>query len=391
MNPSPVRRLLLLFALLFLISGIALGLLYVVPGGPFASQSDSPEAKIVNEVIAAKLAAMEANDLEGYLALIAESDPEYYTEQRNWFLNYQDAVTSDFSIEVREAKRVDDSTIVATLRQHYLYGPQKEDRSVSYEAKFVRTPDGWKDADLNFEALETAHFIIKYPRKAEGEARSVSEAAETAYASVTEGLGVEAQSKTKIKLYTDRELIRETSDIRVAFLFSGWGEAGESIKMYAYREGSGESLIAHELVHKITLEITDSQTGWLAEGLACYFGGMPFDGGNPVELGWSTAEELSQPISWLDEKNLLLISDEKTRGLYYDMSAMAVEFIAETYGVDKLKAVLSELSKYPPAEGGYDPAMEPEFQQRLYQAFETVLGVNKEEFNQQWLAWISSQ
>lgn len=388
MSRTVLHRLLYLVLGLLFVSGIVFGLTYILPG---ETDTDLAAEEIVRDLIAAKLGAMEAKDIETYLALIDETNEEYYTEQRNWFLIYQDAETSDFSIEVLKAKKVDDITIVATLYQHYLYGPEKEDRAAKYEAKYIKTPDGWKDADLNFSLIETEHFLIKYPPKAEQKALEVSQAAENAYASVIKVLGLEAHSRTSVKLYADRELLRESSDIRVAFLFSGWGEAGESIKMYAYREGPAEPLIAHELVHKITLEITDSQTAWLAEGLAVYFGNRPFTGGNPVELGGTTVEELSQPISWLEERTLLLLTDEKTIALYYDMSAMVVEFIVETYGLEKLQAVLTELSKYPRFHRGYDYANEPELQGRLYQAFETILGINREEFNQGWLAWIRSQ
>ncbi|MBN1427566.1 MAG: hypothetical protein JXB07_04220 [Anaerolineae bacterium] len=382
-----------------IVAVIILGLIYAISGGAFEceiaqlmkQEPDGFAELAVYDWITAKLEAMEARDIDRYLALIDETDKEYYTEQRNWFLIYQDSETADFSIRVLKATQVDDTTIVATLCQRYLYGPEKEKRIVKYEARFVKTPDGWKDADLNFKGIETEHFIIKYPGSAEAKAMEVSTASEDAYASVVDGLGFEAQGKTTIKLYTDRKMLRETSDIRVAYLYNGWAEAGESIKMYAYRKGSPELLIAHELVHKITLEITDSQTAWLSEGLAAYFGNRPFAGGNPVQLGSSTAEDLSQPISWLDDTTLTLLTDAENRVLYNDMAAMVVEFIVEAYGLDKLQAILLELSKYPRYNRGYDYAMEPELQQRLYQAFETVLGIDKDTLNKQWLAWIGSQ
>jgi hypothetical protein len=359
---------------------------------PEEKPSETTAEQIVKDLIAEKLDAMQAKDIDRYLALIDETEEEYYTEQRNWFLIYQDAVTSDFSIKVLKAEKVDEATIIATIYQHYLYGPRKEDRTINYEAKFAKTADGWKDADLNFRVMETPHFIIKYPQEVETKAIAVSEDAEIAYASVVKELGLESKKKAIIKLYADQEMLRQSTDIQIAYLFNGWGEAGESIKMYAYREaGAIPRLTAHELVHKITLEFTNSQTSWLAEGMATYFGNQPFQGGNALELGRFTSEELSQPISWLEEKNLALITDEKTNRLYYDMSAMIVEFMVETYGLDKFQAILLELSQYPRYERGYDFAMEPELQQRLYQAIETVLGVNKEQFNQQWLAWISLQ
>jgi hypothetical protein len=354
--------------------------------------AESSAEEIVKELIAAKLDAMEAKDVERYLALVDETDREYYTEQRNWFLIYQDAVTFEFTIDVLEAEKVSDDSITAKLHQHYFYGPQKEDRTITYEERYVKTSGGWKDADLNFKVTETPHFVIKYPQEADTQARIVASDAENAYSSVVQELQLEPQAKTTIKLYEDQEMLRQSTDIQIAYLFNGWGEAGESIKMYAYREtGSVSRLIAHELVHKITLEITDSQTSWLAEGMATYFGNRPFQSGDALQLGVFTVQELSKPISWLEEKDLGQLTDEKTIRLYYAVSGMVVEFIVKNYGLDKLHALLIEMAKYPRYDRGYDYAMEPDYQQRLYQAMEIVFGVNKDRFNKQWLAWVSSQ
>jgi hypothetical protein len=356
------------------------------------SAADSAEA-IVKELVAAKLEAMKAKDIKRYLALINETDKEYYTEQRNWFLIYQDAVTSDFTIEVRKAEKVNDTTIIASLYQHYLYGPEKADRTVTYEERFIKTPNGWKDADLNFSVKQTPHFVVKYQGEVEANAIEACEEAEKAYASVVKELGLEPHDKTTLKLFADQEMLRQNTDIRVAYLFNGWAEDGESIKMYARRERAAIApLTAHELTHKITLGISDSLNSWLAEGLAIYFGNRPFRGGNALQMGWFTVEELSKPVTWLEENTLIEMTDEKTIGLYNSVSAMVVEFMVKTYGRDRVKALLTELAKYPRYNRGYDYGkMEQENQKRLHQAIKTVLGVNMDTFNRQWLKWISLQ
>ena len=356
------------------------------------SAADSAEA-IVKELVAAKLEAMKAKDIQRYLALINETDKEYYTEQRNWFLIYQDAVTSDFTIEVKKAEKINDTTIIASLHQHYLYGPEKADRTVTYEERFIKTSDGWRDADLNFSVKQTTHFVVKYPEEAEAKVTEVCEEAENAYASVVKELGLEPRDKITLKLFADQEMLRQSTDIRVAYLFNGWAEDGESIKMYARRERATIApLIAHEMTHKITLGISDSLNSWLAEGLAIYFGSRPFRGGNALQMGWFTVEELSKPVTWLEENTLIQMTDEKTISLYNSVSAMVVEFIAKTYGRDRVKALLTELSKYPRYNRGYDYGkMEQENQKRLHQAIKTVLGVNMDTFNRQWLKWISLQ
>jgi hypothetical protein len=364
-----------------------------MPTSTKVKEAEESAEAIVQRLVTAKLAALQAKDMDQYLALIDGADPEYYTEQRNWFLIYRDAVTADFTIEVERVEKIDATTIVATLDQHYLYGPEKADRRVSYEAKFRLTPAGWKDADLNYRVTETPHFVVKYQDEVEAKAGEVGEEAEKAYASVVKKLGLLPNGKTTLKLFADQELLRQNTDIRVAYLFNGWAESNESIKLYARREKEAFApVIAHELTHKITLEITDSLNSWLAEGLAVYFGSIPFREGNVLQMGWYTTEELAQPISWLEETTLIELTDEKTIGLYNAVSSMVVEFIVDTYGPDKIHALLAELSKYPRYGRGYDYAgMEQENQTRLHQAIETVLGVKMDTFNQQWLKWLSSQ
>ena len=315
---------------------------------------DSPQA-IVTQLVAAKITAMQAKDIEGYLSLLNEADKAFYMEQRNWFIIYQDAVTSDFSIEVKQVEKINDTTLVASLKQHYLYGPEKAERTIYYDEKYIQTPNGWKDAELNFEVKETAHFVIKYQKDVAANAAEVFEEAEKGYASVAKTLELEIPEKATIKLYSTQELLRQSSDIRVAYLFNGWGEDGESIKLYARRERSVFApVIAHELVHKITLEVTDSLNSWLAEGLATYFGNQPFRGGNLVELKQYTAKELAKPIAWLEETNLIQATDGETIRQFYAISGMVVEFMVKTYGLGQVKALLNELSKFPRYDHGFD-------------------------------------
>lgn len=356
-------------------------------------ESEDTAQEIVKSLVAEKLAAMEAKDVQRYLALIHPDDPEYYTEQKNWFLIYQEAVTSDFTIEVHKAEKISDTVILASLYQRYLYGPEKIERVVSYQERLIKSPDGWKDADLNFDVQETPHFVVKYQPEVKAQAREVSVEAEKAYASVVKELELEPGSRVTLKLFADQELLRQNTDIRVAYLFNGWAEDGESIKLYARRQRADFApVIAHELTHKITLGISDSLNSWMAEGLAIYFGTRPLRGGNVVQLGWYTPDELAKPVTWLEENTLIQLTDDQTIKLYYAVSSMVVEFMVRTYGLDKIQALLNELSRYPRYTRGYDYAgMEQENQRRLHQAIQTTLGVDMDTLNQQWLVWIRSQ
>ena len=136
--------------------------------------------------------------MDQYLVLLDGSDSEYTTEQRNWFLIYRDAVTADFTIAIVRVEKIDATTIVATLDQHYRYGPEKADRQVRYEAKYALTPAGWKEADLSYREIETPHFVIKYQAEVEDKAGEVGEEAEKAYASVVQKLGLLPKGKVTL-------------------------------------------------------------------------------------------------------------------------------------------------------------------------------------------------
>lgn len=369
-----------------------------LPAAPAAAPSptapvEDSAREVAERMVAAKLQAMRDRDIGKYMALINEADSEHYTEQRNWFLIYLDAITSEFAIQVIDARKIDDATVVATLRQRYLYGTDRSVRTVTCEERFIKTGGGWRDADLYFATRETPHFVVRCQDGVGDKAAEFAEEAEGAYASVAASLRLEPAGRTTMKLYADQEMLRQSSDIRVAYLFNGWAEDGESIKMYARRERSTTApVIAHELAHKVTLAISDSQCSWLAEGLATYYGNQPFRGGNPVKVGTLTATDVSRPIAWLEETNLTGLTDSKAIQVYYAAASMLVEFIVGTYGQERPKDILRELARYPRNDRGFDySAMELESQDRLHRAIATVLGVDMDTFNRKWLAWAAAQ
>ena len=57
------------------------------------------------------------------------------------------------------------------------------------------------------------------------------------------------EDRLQIKLYPTRELLRESADLRMPWLFNGWNDKDESIRMWAYRNVEDlTGLIAHEAV-----------------------------------------------------------------------------------------------------------------------------------------------
>ena len=79
----------------------------------------------------------------------------------------------------------------------------------------------------------------------------------------------------EIKLFSDRELLRQRTIPSNAWLFTGWGEPNESLKLYTGHPDINryKGTVQHEVVHHITINICNNNLPiWLYEGVAMYYG-----------------------------------------------------------------------------------------------------------------------
>ena len=63
----------------------AITALPLLPASTEAEDAEESAEEIVQRLVSAKLTALQAKDMDQYLALLDGSDSEYTTEQRNWF------------------------------------------------------------------------------------------------------------------------------------------------------------------------------------------------------------------------------------------------------------------------------------------------------------------
>jgi tetratricopeptide (TPR) repeat protein len=117
----------------------------------------------------------------------------------------------------------------------------------------------------------------------------------------------------------------------------------------ASNRSNWEATLWHEFCHVITLSVTENRMPrWLSEGMSVYeeakrdpSWGMRMTAGYRK---FTVDEETLTPMSKMSSAFLNAKSGEHTMFAYYE-SAQAVDWLARTYGAEKLQAVLTDLAE----------------------------------------------
>jgi len=369
-----------------------------------AEPLDPVAEEAVRSAVAERERAIVEKDRDLFMSLLAPGDEEFLLEQSRWFDYRLSAALADFSLRVEAAESSVPGELRATLRQSYLIGHERERRDVRYIEVYRQVDGAWKDADLAFDRIETAHFSVRSaipPGEAAAElasrlARSEKAAqdAESAWAVVARSWGSESVGRATVKLFVDRELLRQNSKITIGRLFNGWGEPGESIKLYLRPEASRSyvSVIAHELMHKTTLSNARNQCSWFAEGLANHYGSFAAMGGSYLDGGFHKAADYDRSISWLESRDPELIDNDEEWWIYGGMAGTVLRFIEESWGKEAPHALLRALAAMSQPEAGYVYALHDAlYASQLHEAYQRELGVDAAEFDRLWRVWIQGK
>lgn len=232
------------------------------------------------------------------------------------------------------------------------------------------------DYETGYMAVrETEHFRIKYTPTDTDTVDMIAEAAEAAYTPVTQELGYAPHGKTLILVQPNK------NELRKAFGWSGnesamgvyWGGVIQLLSPHVWLSG-GESVqefihsgpMVHEYTHLVFDKLTNGNyPRWFTEGLAQYVEYRV----NHYE--WQTADNN------LDGKLYTMTELEgdfdklPNQSLAYRQSLAAVRYIAEVYGEDKLREIITEL------QGG----------QSLDKAIQRSLGLDYASFEHSWQQW----
>jgi len=349
---------------------------------------------LLREAVARRAEAVASGDKELYLSLLARGDDEFLLEQSRWFDYRLSAEIADFDLAIEgiEARGEDDCAV--RLCQSYLIGADRARRVVRFTERYRRMGGAWLDADVYFGVEESEHFRVMYQEGIEASrAVEMLERAESAYQAVRRSFGNAPARTTSIKVFVDRELLRQNSKITIDYLFSGWAEPGESIKLWLRPDRGYDyvSLIAHELVHRVTLDMAPEQCSWFAEGLANHYGNFAAAGADRLATGQHRPADYAKSIRWLGGIDPENVSSTEDWALYGGMAATVIRFLEERYGAGTPRELLEAMGGDGLEREGYVYALhDAAFQELLAEAIGKVLAVGMDELDREWLAWLKS-
>lgn len=113
---------------------------------------------------------------------------------------------------------------------------------------------------------------------------------------------------------------------------------------------------------------------WFAEGLTMYFANFHENGGDHLEKGWYTKNDLKLPIKKLEQMDIETMSDNYDIGRYYGVSGIMIKYIDLKYGRENLMEIIHEIGKHPYSENIKNQNFDKENQQKLREAVKNVLG-----------------
>jgi len=360
----------------------------VILGG--CLERDSYEDRIPM-LVKEKVEAIVEKNIERYLETVDDTNKEYYHEQKRWINDIATNKIENYELNIVEMKPIDESNVVVTLNQKYSY--KYKDYDLIYDAIYRRTEKGWKDSGVNFKMKETDNFIVKY-MDGEENLDKIINAAEKAHGEVVKRYGKKPLSKTVLKLYRDRELLRQMTKLSIEWQFTGWFEINEGLKVFTGREQeySYQALLEHELTHRITMEAANNNLPyWFAEGLATNYANFYQRGGDPIELGWYNKKDFNLTIAELEKINLEKLTQGYDIGRYYGVSGMIVKYLNHAYGKEKVIELVEELGEYPFNDNIANDNFDMENQEKLDEVFERVLNKETEEISEEWLTWLDTR
>ena len=366
------------------------------PTRPAAPLLAAQDEAAVRAAVARRAEAVATGDKDLFMSLIATGDPAFALERSRWFDYRLSAEIDGYSLEVEDIRPEGPDECSVALRLEYRIGPGREARATRFVERYRRAAGTWLDADLRLVELASEHFALGYQEGIdELRARTVLAYAESAWLAVRGSFGEAPAGRTRLKLYADRELLRQDTKITIGRLFSGWAEPGESIKLWL-RPDPGYSyapLVAHELVHAVTLEIAAGQCSWFAEGLANHFGNFAVAGADHLQSGYHSPADYGRGLGWLGATDPEAVASDAEWAVYGGMAGSAIRFLRERYGWRAPRLLLEELggSGAPRSEGYVYAKHDARYRESLDEALRKVLGVGPLELEESWEDWLALQ
>lgn len=238
------------------------------------------------------------------------------------------------------------------------------------------------DDFFKYERKETEHFIVVYDKNIDPVVPLYfSDYLESIYKEVTGDFKHEPAQKTLIEVFPTHDAfsVRTTGS---PWIGTVGASTGRVIALVAPRNGkhtmgayNWAQVLRHEFTHTVTLSATDNRIAhWLTEGLAVYEEKIP--------LRWEWVPMLYNAVS---KKQLFTMENltwgfvrpkkPSDRQLAYAQSYWICQYIEETFGHDKMLAMLAEFRK------GREQS----------DVFPEILGKSLLDFQKDFFAWTEKQ
>jgi hypothetical protein len=237
--------------------------------------------------------------------------------------------------------------------------------------------------EIEWQLLKTQHFDIYFPEGYNHLAQKTAEYAEAANIMLSERLQHRLSMVTPVFVYPSHGHFQSTNIIPFA-IDEGTGGFTERIKrrvVVPYLGSTDEfrHVVVHELVHAFQYDILLGQTMgssfsivqggqpplWFVEGMAEYF-----------SLGWDhTADMQMRDAALTDTLPTLEMMTEyrvQTGFIFYKGGQSVMQYIAETYGENKIGEILRDLRDL----------------RGIEDAVKTNLGISFEDFDALWRRWV---
>jgi len=336
-----------------------------------------------------RLESIQNEDYDLYMSSIGRNNQFFFNEQERWFMNMIDESINNISFEILSTEMIDERTGVVNI--HQKHSTEDEEFDFEYPLLFNYEDGKWMDYGYNFETIETDKFSIKY-MDGENRAYEFRDMLISAFDNLDKLYELKPLDNYEMKLFNDQEMLRQRSIPANLWLFTGWSEPDESLKMYTGHplEYNGyPGVVQHELVHHVTIRICNNNLPvWILEGIAMYDGSAHYGFESSRLLSSITKEGVSNTIEYIEEHDLN--TDLTTQEIYnyYQTSYMYVRYICETYSHDTLMDLFYEAGKKPFNDSTLNDTFENQNQDTASEVLLSVLGLSKEELSDNYLQWL---
>ena len=340
---------------------------------------------VILEIINTKLQAIRNDDLDLYMSTVTNLDEYYYNEQGRWFKEMTKDEIKNLNLQVISTETIDEQTAVVYIHQTH---DTREHFDFEYPLLFKKEEGIWKDHGYYFMIYETDRFIVKYMPD-ESRVEEFSEYLNNAYDTLDTIFDEKADKSFELKLFSDRELLRQRTVPSITWLFTGWAEPNESLKMYTGHQYDGyQGTMQHELVHHITIKICNNNLdAWLLEGMAMYYGNIYFEENVKGEIRAIDYSDMRKGIDYLESVDLYNTSGEEVRN-WYNNSYLITRYIIETYDHDTVMALFYEAGKKPFNNSVTNDNYYMDNRITTHEVIETVLGMTTDELSDQYKLWL---